>query len=319
MTPLRDGRAPRPASRHGIVGVLAVAFLAVLALAEPAASADGTLATPAPAVPEAVAKRTVEAMRPDLKAKDPRVRARAVEGLGAVDHPLVARELLGRLRKEADPLALEAVVAALGRQRTSAADVGKKLLEHLAAAAEAERKREAAGSPGFPVDPRTGEPALDTKEGREAVEAMTARSRVALAAIRALEALAVPAGANALAWTPLLQDPNDDLVVATLCGLAAGTCMEALPAILELYRMYPLPNTWETGAVTDLSGTNASAKAKWMVRFGHPDKHKARPKVVQAIGKALTALTGRSFDSPEALQEWMGRPSGKPSRAKAAR
>jgi hypothetical protein len=69
--------------------------------------------------------------------------------------------------------------------------------------------------------------------------------------------------------------------------------------------MYPDESRWETGAVVDLAGTNATARARWMVRFGHPGKQRARPEVVLAIRDALRRVTGTGFDSPEGLEGYL--------------
>lgn len=289
---------------------VAGAVVLVVVVSGPSVVAGGD----APHLDPVAVRKLVEDARKDGRAKDPAARIRSADALGATDEPLVADELVARLRKERDLGVEEAVIRALGRQRASRVAVEKVIVLRLAAAADEDRKRALASDPGFLVNPKTGNPDLTSPEGRLALETQAARSRVRCAAIGALKALGAEFARPCLDWIPFLQDPNDDLVVATLEAISArGTeGRPALPTLLDLFRMYPVEKGWETGGVVDLSGTNASAKAKWTAIFGHPDKQKARPRVFRALSAAIVAVTGRNFDVPEALEAHMKAAEGPP-------
>jgi len=104
------------------------------------------------------------------------------------------------------------------------------------------------------------------------------------------------------------QDPSDGLVVGVLDVVGAWKAWPTLPDVLALYRCYPDPARRETGAVTDLDGTNASARATWIVLFGHPEKQRARPDVVKGLRRALESVTGTAFADPESLDAYLKRP-----------
>ena len=48
-----------------------------------------------------------------------------------------------------------------------------------------------------------------------------------------------------------------------------------------------------------------------MAKFGDPDRRRPRPKVVKAIKKALLDITGKAFEEPKALREFMTEPETK--------
>jgi hypothetical protein len=181
----------------------------------------------------------------------------------------------------------------------------KRVMRWLGEAADAERERLRRGKPSFRVDPRTGQADLDSEEGRLALAATRARGLMLREAIYCVRLLSTqpPEGADALAV--FLHDPLDGLVIETLGAFRDWKTEAALPALLDLYRCYPTPSTWETGAIVDLGGTNASAEARWMVLFGHPERQRARPEVVEALEACLEAITGRRFEGPEDLERWL--------------
>jgi hypothetical protein len=253
----------------------------------------------------------VAAAKPGLRSKFAGERALAVRGHLAKGHARVVAELLRVLARDADPVVSEACLAVLTLQKAAAAKVVPAVTKWLDAEAEAASARRKKNDPGFPLDPRTGEPEVDTLEGRAAMALLEARGRACHQAVRCVRALASEPPSNPLAWTVLLEDAHDPLVAELLGALAAWKCVAALRAILDLFRCYPTEASYETGAVVDPAGTDASAKRTWMVKFGHPDKRRPRPDVTRAIDRALLALTGEALTSPEALAARLDRPAAR--------
>jgi len=239
------------------------------------------------------------------RAKDGDARASAVSALAPVDDPKVAEKLLRALRTEKDPVVLGALFDALARQEATKGKVMKKVMAWLANEAEEQRKRVARGRVGVRIDPRTGEPDLDSEEGRLVLAETRARGEVLCEAVRCTRLLAKEAPPSAEAVVPFLQDPLDDLVVETLGAIGQWGLESALPNLLDLYRMYPTEVSYETGEVVHAAGTDATAKQAWMAIFGHPDKRRARPRVHAALQECLETLTGRGFESPEELESWL--------------
>lgn len=255
-----------------------------------------------------------------VRSKDATQRAEAVRTLGTVRHEKVAARLLKCLRRERDDAVLAATFEALGAQHVAARKVVPALETRLRAEAAAEAARIERGDPGFRVDPRTGEADLYGPEGRARLQATARRAVMLRALLRALVTLGWAPSKDPPDLVPFLQDPCDELVVAVLRHLARQGAWPALPGVLSLFRMYPTAATWETGAIEHAGGTNATAKAEWLVVFGHPQKQRARPKVHAALVAALKELTGEDLASPEALAEYLKRPEirariqGRPAR-----
>jgi hypothetical protein len=151
------------------------------------------------------------------------------------------------------------------------------------------------------VNPRTGESDVASPEGKAAFTASAARDRMVAAGFKCLLALGFNERPGGSSIAGVIQSPDEVLIVAALAYAGRHRLIDALPAILMLFRMYPRDNRWETGAVTHAGGTNASAKAEWMLYFGHPGKRIPRPRVVAAVRAAILALTGREVDDPEDL------------------
>ncbi|MGE0193036.1 MAG: hypothetical protein AB7T63_13455 [Planctomycetota bacterium] len=74
-----------------------------------------------------------------------------------------------------------------------------------------------------------------------------------------------------------------------------------LPELPGLLHPCPEPSRYATGGDVDLGVTSATAKAKWMVRFGHPDKRRARPHEHAALRQAVHAVLGRDVHTPARL------------------
>jgi hypothetical protein len=222
-----------------------------------------------------------------------------VRALGRLVHPQVAIHLLKFAGKETDPEVLAVTYETLATLIEYADRLVPGLARQLREAAEGETARMAKGDAGFLVDPRSGDADTKSAEGRAHFAAARARWGGVLQLLQALRALGWDDTREAGLLLPFVQTADDGLVVEVLTQLRRYPADAVLPALLELFRMYPTPYTWETGAVVDLAGTNATAKAKWMLRFGHPDKQRARPQVVEALIATIEAVSGRRCETPE--------------------
>lgn len=248
------------------------------------------------------ARDCLDAFAKEMRARDSSARCRAVEAVGAYSHAKIADALLSLAKKSSDAALSAECYRQLARQTSSASSVTKAVVRTLVAEAEEDRRAFARGDIGIDMDPRTGDPVVDTPEAKAAILAMEQRGAMLAEAQRCVRRLKEPVPRHAEALLAFLQSPSDTLVVATLETIAEWRIESALPELLELYRMYPAEHQWGTGAVQDRSGTNASAKAKWMARFGHPFKRRPRPEVHGALQRALEAITGQTFESPEQLE-----------------
>lgn len=305
--------APRPPS--------AASWLFALLLGGASLGAPGLAQAEEPPVseiaPAAEVRAALEAYARASRSKVAQERAEAVRTLARLIHERVTKRLLKTARREKHPAVLAATYDALARQRPFAASIVPKLATRLTAEAEAEGRRMARGTAEIHTDPRTGDPDLHSEAGRARLSVVQQQNEMRVALLAALDALGWEAGKRPPDLGPLLQSASDDLVVAVLAWMARNRIAAALPAVLDLFRMYPTAASWETGAVVDLGGTNASAKAKWMARFGHPDKQRARPDVHRAIHAFLESVTGRAFETPAALAAWLDSAGSRTGAARA--
>lgn len=281
-------------------------------LAAASAAAAASDPKPPPAVSKETAKEAVETFDAAMKAKEEEARLKAIEALGAVDHEEAADRLLKELRRSRTSALRQALFDALARQTASTAEVGpvvEKTVMLLAAETADRLKR---GDAGFLIDRKTGDADVKSPEGRAALAESAAREQAIAAGFRCLLTLDYHKRLDADAVVAVLHSAEDELVTAALETMARRRLWDALPAVEKLYRMYPRENRWETGAVVDAGGTNATAKAAWMKYFGHPKKQTARPEVVKAIRKAILDMTGREVEDPAALTALLR--EGDPSR-----
>jgi hypothetical protein len=301
--------AKTPRVRRRLLGGAVALLLALLLLDArlPSAEAGGAAS---PADP-ARARDALRVFQRASKAKLPGERIEALRALADVVHETVAKRLLAFTRSEKDPEVLTVAMEALARQTPSAPKILPKLSAMLSGEVDAQARRLAKGDAGMRIDPRSGNADTTSPEGRSRLRATRLRAGMLLALLSTLDALGWEPGPRPPDLTPLLQDPSDALVIAVLDWMGRHKVSSALPAVLDLLRMYPTEASWETGAVIDLGGTNASAKATWMVRFGHPDKQRARPEVYQSLQAMLSAVLGQTFETPEALAEHLARPESK--------
>lgn len=247
------------------------------------------------------------------KSKDPVRRREALSDLGRRSHPLIADRLLRIATGDEPPDLREAAFRTLALQGGEAARAAPRVAAWLVAEERASRKALARGDFGLPVDRRSGEPILDGEEGRAALEEKRARGRARAAAVDLLRAWEFRSDACGEALRHFLQDGSDALAVAVLRTLSDWRDPRFLPDILALFRMYPAPNRWETGVVIDISGTDASARAKWMAVYGDPEKRRPRPAVHEAIRSAAERITGEACATPGALEALIASPKREPA------
>ncbi|MCA9317126.1 MAG: hypothetical protein KDB73_16680, partial [Planctomycetes bacterium] len=273
---------------------------------------DAVLAVPPQPSPTAEApataheaKAAVAALRKGLRAKADADQAAALAAAGDVNDESIVKEIGKALRKERAADVRRVAYDTLRRYlhvpyRERAVDA---LLDALEREVDRERSRIAKADPGVRIDPRTGDDDTYSPEGQAVYEA-TARAGRAMATLLTglLEAGWSPDARKDVDMSPLLQCPDDVVVVSALKLIAVGKDERALPEMLELFRQYPEPARYETGGVVDRGGTNATAKAAWMVRFGHPDKRRARPHVHAALRAAVLAVLGRDVHTPDRLE-----------------
>ena len=254
---------------------------------------------------DADARIAITAFSKAWKKKDVEARIDALHHLGEVDHPKVAARLMKTLGKVDVPRLRAAVFEALSGQQRAAEKVARKAENFLDKAVRAEQKRIRKGQLGYRVEPRTGEADVDSEEGKQILAETAARGRMICAALKCYRRMSDVEPEEIRDLALFLQDPLDDLVIEMLQALATWKTKQVYPELLLLYSMYPEEYAWESGEVVQGGGTDASAKAEWMVRFGHPDKQKRRPEVVKALRACLTTLTGVEKETPDALKVWM--------------
>jgi hypothetical protein len=166
------------------------------------------------------------------------------------------------------------------------------------------------GRIGVPVDRRTGDPVTDTPAARRALREGEARARLLAAGIATLREMKHEPKKAASLLLPFLQSPYDELAVAAVEAAQSWEARELACELAVLLRMYPRAHRWETGAVTHLGGTNASAKAEWMRLFGHPLKQRARPAVHRAVVACASAWAGSKVADARALEAWIAKQRG---------
>lgn len=166
------------------------------------------------------------------------------------------------------------------------------------------------GRIGVPVDRRTGDAITHTPAAERALRRGEERARLLAAGIATLRAMKhEPKKAGGL-LLPFLQSPYDELAVAAVDAAQSWDTRELACELTVLLRMYPRAHRWETGAVTHLGGTTASAKAEWMRLFGHPLKQRARPALHRAVVACASAWAGTKITDAKTFEAWIARQSG---------
>ncbi|MDA1194634.1 MAG: hypothetical protein O2894_05565 [Planctomycetota bacterium] len=107
----------------------------------------------------------------------------------------------------------------------------------------------------------------------------------------------------------LIDHNHDEVAIAMLNWCGTTQEWRALPMILEWFQFYPDGYSWSGGSVTVDTGAAGNkdanaAKAKYKAKYGGRAA-KARPKAHEAMKSALKAITGRDFEKPAELKDWM--------------
>lgn len=218
----------------------------------------------------------------------------------------VARRLAEFVANDKHPMSTRLqALEGLKRHEELVADITPDLMKWLTEAAAQVWERRAKGDIGVPIDPRTGEALRDTPEAAIAMQRSRDEGALFTTAIELVLKHGKQPKRPVELLRPFVQHPCDDLVVLTLQLARDWDVRELTPDLVQLLRMYPTNASWETGAVTHISGTNASAQAAWMRLYGHPDKQRARPAVYDAVTETLSAWAERKIASPADADAWL--------------
>ena len=296
--------------------------LLLLAVAAPAARSDEPAKPPeakpaeAKIATDAEAKEALESFARQNATEDLDFRREAVRRLAKTVHATVADRLLGLALKDAEVLVRAEAFKGLLPQRPFAKAVGPKVARWLGDAAEENRKAKARGDYGVRVDPKTGEVDTESEEGKAMLRAKRERGRMLAEAVKLVRDWEYRDRESVEVLEEFLSDGNDDLVALVLDCFGRWKEWSVLPDLLDLFDIYPKEDGFETGSVSVDTGASGStdqqaAKRKWMAKFGDPDKRRPRPKVVQALKKALLDITGQEFKTPKELREYLKRPEVK--------
>ncbi|MDJ0523281.1 MAG: hypothetical protein QNJ90_14520, partial [Planctomycetota bacterium] len=180
------------------------------------------------------------------KAKSAAERMDAVRALASVHHEKATVRLVKFTRSEDDPEVLAVAFEALAGHKPFAKRIVPALADRIADEARREHKRMSRGDAGIRIDPRSGDPDVKSPDGLKRLRATELRSRMLTSLLRTLNALEWTPRRKTPDLTPFLQDASDDLVVAVLTWMGRTNVTTAIPALLELFRMYPTEVSWET-------------------------------------------------------------------------
>jgi hypothetical protein len=203
--------------------------------------------------------------------------------------------------------AAEVAFRLIAKQPDAAKKLVPKVVKWLEGRAAASASALAKNDIGVPIDRRTGEPIPDNAERRKAIAAGERTPRAVSGALSLLVELDVRPKNVEDVLRPFLQSPYDHLAETTLTVVETWKLDDLVRELLDLFRMYPRANRWETGAVVQIGGTNASSKAAWMSLFGHPLKQRTRPTVYAKIVTCASALAGTTVRTPEEFEAWTRR------------
>lgn len=277
-------RTSRPLGTWPVV--LGLTALMTLGSAATVRAEDAPAKPPPPHTDEQV-KPVLAAYERDFGSSDLGRRLSAVRTLGRWRHKNVLKELRRVLLRE-DDLELKAAAAdGFQHQVSHAAEAARTLAEALKAWEKW----------------ATDVDAVDAK----AKERVTYEAHVLIACWTSVGALGWKDAWKE--WKGYADHAHDDVASAAIRAFGALREYRVLPQLLEWFAIFPDGVSWSGGSVSVDTGAaggadQKAAEAKWRAKYGSRAK-KARPKVVDALLKALKDITGQEFEKPDQLERWM--------------
>ena len=101
----------------------------------------------------------------------------------------------------------------------------------------------------------------------------------------------------------------DDVVVACFEVIAEWKELRAHRAIKDFWGVYPDESRYVTGSVSVDTGAagdvdQRAAEAAWRGKYGDKTRFRPRPECVQALKRAVKAITGEAIEKPEVFRDW---------------
>ncbi len=273
-------RAPAP--------VLAAALASALGVALGAAPVSGEApAKPPPPHTDEQVQPVLASYERDFASKDLGKQLAALRSLGRWRHKEVLKELRRVLLREADLELKSAAADGFQHQLSHAPEAARTLAEALKAWEK------------WATDVDAQDPKVKERVRYEANVLASCWGSV-----------------GALGWKEAWKDwkgyvdhAHDDVASAAIRAFGALKEYRVLPQLHEWFAIYPDGVSWSGGSVSVDTGASGNtdqkaAEAKWRAKFGNRAK-KARPRVVDALLKALKDITGQEFEKPDQLERWM--------------
>ncbi len=262
------------------------------------------------------AKAALDRFKREFDTEDIDLRLDSMSRLRKVIHPEVADKFLDLALRHPDFAVRGKAFSALSKQVTSKKKIGPSVARYLHDQAKAAKKRKAKGDYGVILDKKTGEPITDTPEAKEKLREKRERGKMLAAAVKCIYKLDYRDKKAVESLEEFLSDGDDTLVAYVLELFGKWEEWSVMKKVLELFEIYPHEDRFETGTVkvdTGAAGTAdaRAAKAKWMAKYGDPDKRRPRPIVTRAIKKLLKTMSGEDIGKPQEMREWMRTPAVK--------
>jgi len=189
-----------------------------------------------------------------------------------VQHKTIAKHLVKLLRDDEPNLRAE-IAKGLGKQRSSARTVGKKLVKLID----------------------------ETKTDDD-------QAKVVRGAVIGIDRLGYVKADGDL--KKLIHHADDGVVAAVFRTYGHWKSDLAIREMLGFFKKYPDEKSFATGSVTVDTGSDGNkdanaAKAKWKSKYGGQGGWRPRPECTRALIKALKEITGHGFRRPEDLEDYL--------------
>jgi hypothetical protein len=199
----------------------------------------------------------------------------ALKKYASVQHKTIAKHLVKLLRED-DPNVRAEIAKGLGKQRSSAATVGKKLVKLID---ETDRDDE--------------------------------QTKVVRGAVIGIDRLGYVKADSTL--KSLIHHHDDTVVAAVFRTYGHWESDLAIREMLNFFKKYPDEKSFATGSVSVDTGSagNAdasAAKAKWKSKYGGQRGWRPRPECTRGLIEALKEITGHGFRRPEDLEDYLKDP-----------